>query len=383
MKSTKRLITTESVSYGHPDKIADQISDAILDAYISNDKFSKVAVETMIKDNVVVLGGEVTSNAVVNIDNVVKGVIEKIPFSEEHNLLPEKINIINLIGKQSQEISSAVFKHDGEIGAGDQGMMLGYACNETPNYMPLGMYLAKTIINGVVAFSPNVGPDMKTQVTIEENLDNNKKRVNAILVSTMHSKELEINQLREQLKEYILSNKCAIDENIFKLIDKDTNIFINPAGAWHLGGPVSDCGITGRKIAVDQYGSYCPVGGGAFSGKDCTKSDRSASYLARYIAKNIVASGIYNECIVELAYMIGCPQPVSLRIDGKGNNDVDNDKLVKIVQEIFPMTPSQIIEKFDMRKPIYYNLALHGHFGTVANWEVLDKIQILRQMIGM
>lgn len=380
----KKLISTECVSYGHPDKMADQISDAILDAYVKVDPSAKVAVETMIKDNVVVLGGEVSckDGNTINISEVVRDVMCTFPFSAEHNLSADNIKIINLIGRQSPEINGAVFKCDGEIGAGDQGLMLGYASNDTPNYMPLGMYLARRIVESVVEID-GLGPDAKSQITIEEDEIGNK-RVHTILISTMQSRDITLNMLKHRISESVLSNKSnQIDEKIFKLIDDKTIIHINPAGEWNVGGPVSDCGITGRKIVVDQYGPYCAVGGGAFSSKDASKSDRSAAYLARYIAKNIVAAGIYNNCTVELAYAISMPKPISIRIDGGCKNDVDNEKLTNIVKEIFPMTPNQIIKKFDMRRPIYFELARFGHFGIIdenRKWEELDMVDKLKEM---
>ena len=381
----KKLITSESVSYGHPDKMADQISDALLDEYLAGDPQSKVGIETLIKDNIVVLGGEVTSRANVNVEDVIKRVLNDIPFSKEHNLSTSNIKVINLLGKQSPEINSGVWKADGEIGAGDQGLMFGYATKTTPNYMPVGIYLAKKIVEGVVKL-PGLGPDAKSQVTMEIDKYGNE-RVHTILVSTMHSSVIGLSEVQVLIANDILQNNYGVDDKIFDMI-KGTDILINPAGSWHIGGPVSDCGVTGRKIVVDQYGPYCPVGGGAFSGKDPSKVDRSAAYLARYIAKNIVAAGILSECTVELAYMIGIPEPVSIRVEGKrssGYVEVLDEDFVREIMRIFPMTPKQIIKKFSLDTPIYYELAKNGHFGFnppfIRGWEALDKVKELNKYV--
>lgn len=377
----KRLITTESVSYGHPDKIADQISDALLDAYLLDDPNSKAGIETLIKDNIVVIGGEVKSLAEIDTDKIIKKVIGSIVFTPEHHLNPENIKIINLLGKQSPEINLAVVKTDGEIGAGDQGLMFGYACSDTPNMMPMGMYLAKIIVDGVVDLN-GLGPDAKSQVTMEVD-ENGNQLVHTILVSTMHRDYMPLREVQETIKHALLSNHFLIDELNFALITDKTKIYINPAGSWHIGGPVSDCGLTGRKIVVDQYGPYCPVGGGCLHGKDGSKTDRSAAYLARYIAKNIVGAKILKECQVELAYMIGSTMPVSIRIEGVsyGNKWVVLDEdFIEAVMKIFPMTPREIITAFNLTKPIFYDLARYGNFGISSinrRWEELDKVDEL------
>ena len=374
----KKLITTECVSYGHPDKIADQISDALLDAYIIEDKNSKVAIETMVKDNVVVLGGEVMSNGHIDIEKVVKQVVKEIGFTKEQGFYYEDINIINLIGKQSIQINKAVVQENEEVGAGDQGFMVGFATNEAPNYMPIGMYIARILAEHFV-INPHFGPDLKTQVTVEEDTETGVKRIHSILVSTMQ-KNIFLDEAKRCITQQIKENDIKLSKEIFSLIDEDTNIFVNPAGKWTIGGPVADCGVTGRKIVVDQYGPYCPVGGGAMSGKDFSKVDRSGAYLCRYIAKNIVASGFGNDCKVEIAYMIGVAEPVSINIEIEGKPAEQN--LVDLIKEIFPMTPKQIIEHFDLRKPIYLETAKHGHFGINSNsrsWEKLDMIEKLKQ----
>ncbi len=369
----KRLITSESVSIGHPDKVADQISDAILDAYLEKDPDSKVAVETMVKDNCVVLGGEVLSHHIINYDEVVKNTIKQIGYSNpDHGFYYKNITIINLIGKQSPEINSAVVNSDAEfLGAGDQGFMTGYATNETENYMPLGVYISKKLVEYVYHI-PGLGPDVKSQVTME--YSDNKKRVHTILVSTMHNKMTSVDKVRGLIKNSIKSNFIGLGSDIFNLIDTDTQIMVNPAGSWNIGGPVSDCGVTGRKIVVDQYGPYNPVGGGAFSGKDPSKVDRSGAYLARYIAKNIVGSGMADKCSVEISYIIGVENPSSLNINTFGK--CDDNELVKVVMEKFPLKPSDVIKHFNLKSPIYLESS-KSHFGNdQMPWEKLDMVNV-------
>lgn len=375
-----RLITNESVSFGHPDKIADQISDAILDAILSVDKDAKVAVEAMVKDNCVILGGEVTAFATVDYNEIVREVVKIAGYNNpEHGFYWKNLTIINFIGKQSREINDAVELND-EIGAGDQGFMTGYATNETDTYMPIGCYISKKIVDFVTIDYSGFGPDAKTQVTIEEN-DKKEIRVHTILVSTMHDIDISLDDVRKFIKNSILNNNIELPENIFNLIDENTNIVVNPAGSWHVGGPVSDCGVTGRKIVVDQYGPYCPVGGGAYSGKDGTKVDRSGSYLCRYIAKNIVAAGIARKCKVEIAYMIGVKEPASLNIDTFGDY-INDEKLTNLVKTIFPLTPKQIINHFGLNQPIYFDLAHNGHYGrNHLPWEKLDMVDKLKNLI--
>ena len=369
----KRLITSESVSKGHPDKVADQISDAILDAYLEVDPKSKVAVETMVKDNAVILGGEVKSNGQINVDKTIRDVVKSIGYTDAfHGFHYKTLTIINLIGKQSNEINRAV-ELDTEVTAGDQGFMTGFATNETPNFMPLGMYISKKIVDHV-SKQFGLGPDAKSQVTIEES--ESGKRIHTILVSTMHLATIQLSVLRERVRKIITSNDMELSEDIFSLIDENTNIVVNPAGTWNTGGPVSDCGLTGRKIVVDQYGPYCPVGGGAFSGKDSSKCDRSGAYLARYIAKNIVASGIANKCKVEIAYMIGVAKPTSLNIDTFGDFR-DDELLSHIIMDIFPMTPQETIDHFKLTRPIFSETA-QGHFGNPdMSWEKTDLADMI------
>lgn len=358
-----RLITTESVSKGHPDKVADQISDAVLDAILAQDPDAKVAVETMVKDNCVVLGGEVVTTAVVDYDKAVRDTIKEIGYTDaDHGFFYKTVTIINMIGKQSPEIHGAVVSQE-EIGAGDQGFMVGYATNETDSYMPVGMYIAKKVVDAVLD-ECELGPDAKSQVTME--VGDGKQRVHTILVSTMHP-GVSLDQVKEMVTDMVLSMDLP-------MMDDDTNIVINPAGSWNVGGPVSDCGLTGRKIVVDQYGPYCPIGGGAYSGKDGTKVDRSGAYLARYIAKNVVAAGIADKCKVEIAYMIGVSEPASLNIDTFGQlSPEDDSRLTAAVREVCKMTPKAIIDMFGLKRPIYKDTARNGHYGrNDLPWESLD-----------
>lgn len=377
----KRLITTESVSIGHPDKVADQISDAILDAYLLEDPNSKVAVETMVKDNCVVLGGEISSKIRIDYEKIVKNTIKEIGYTDpDHGFYYKNVTLINLIGIQSPEINSAVIKNTEEnLGAGDQGFMTGYATSETETYMPIGMNISKKLVDYVYSKSNLFGPDIKAQTTIEYGEISN--RIDTLLVSTMHKKDVTLEEVREHIDHAIRKNLIGLTPEVFKLIDDKTNIVINPAGSWNVGGPVSDCGVTGRKIVVDQYGPYCAVGGGAFSGKDPSKVDRSGAYLARYIAKNIVASGISDKCSVEIAYMIGIDKPASLNINTYGNSD--DEFLVNVVMKNFPTTPSEIINHFNLRTPIYKESA-KCHFGNdTMPWEKLDKVEILKSEISL
>lgn len=371
----KRLVTSESVSIGHPDKVADQISDAILDSYLEKDPDSKVAVETMVKDNCVVLGGEVSSIQTISYEDVIKDTIKQIGYiNPDHGFYYNNITVINLIGKQSPEINSAVVKTDKEfLGAGDQGFMTGYATNETDNFMPIGVHISKKLVDYFYKIDV-LGPDIKSQITME--YSDNKSRVHSILVSTMHSKIISLDTVRELIKYSIKSNVVGLNEKIFNLIDSNTDIIVNPAGSWNIGGPVSDCGVTGRKIVVDQYGPYNPVGGGAFSGKDPSKVDRSGSYLARYIAKNIVASGIADKCSVEISYIIGVENPSSLNINTFGK--CNDGELVKIIMEKFPLSPSNIIKHFNLKSPIYLESS-KSHFGNdIMPWEKLDMVDVFK-----
>lgn len=398
MRSTN-IITSEFVSYGHPDKVADQISDALLDAYIEEDKNTRAGIETMIKDNVVVLGGEVKTNAHIDVEDVVRSAIDNVKYPSSHNLRGEDIKIINLIGKQSLEISKGVDKGLEEcsnIGAGDQGFVVGMASNETNEYLPLGVYVARQIcqtITHLVGF----GPDIKTQVTVDYNGE--KPRITTILVSTMHREAVTLGDVRKKIKDGILSNNIAaltvMNQTIYNeyIKDNDICILVNPNGSWNVGGPISDCGVTGRKIVVDQYGGYCKVGGGAYSGKDLSKVDRSASYMCRYLAKNIVDAGLADTAKIELSYIIGRPNPcaINIELEGERKSDVIVDMANQIkmfINKRVDLTPSGIIRRFFPNgvKPIFYNTARNGHYGFNGDnefypWEKTDISSALREYI--
>lgn len=367
----KKTITSECVSFGHPDKIADQISDLILDAYLRKDPDVRAGIEVMVKDNIVVLGGEVSSNELINYEQVVRPLFATFRFSKEHYLEPNQIKIINFIGKQSPEIHNGVDKGD-NIGAGDQGFMVGYASSETPTYMPLGVYIAKVICDYISSFHSKFGPDTKTQVVVE--YEDNKASIKSILVSTMNQIPLE--NTRKLIHNMIRYNMVNLDDNIYNeyIKDKNFSIIVNPCGAWTIGGPIADCGVTGRKLVVDQYGGYCNIGGGALSGKDMTKVDRSGAYMARYLAKNIVASGICHNAKVELSYGIGISEPLSINVE----IDINKHLVPKIIQWInnnIDLSPKGIIKRFDGAYPRNYYLARHGHYGVDVSKDMsLEKI---------
>lgn len=378
-RNMRKIIASEYVSKGHPDKMADQVSDAILDECLRQDPNTRAGIEVLIKDNTIVLGGEVTTNANVDYDGIAKDVIDSLHFPESHDLRRENIKVVNLIGKQSQEISSGVDQSEDVIGAGDQGFCVGFASNETDVFMPLGIYLAKKICTYVASRSDlTLGPDTKTQVIVEYDEGGNAVCLKSILVSTMHQNQLE--DVREQVAAFILTNAMGAEESLFDryIKGKADIICVNPCGAWHIGGPVSDCGVTGRKIVVDQFGGYANVGGGNLHGKDMTKVDRSAAYMARYIAKNIVAAGLAATAKVELSYMIGVPEPSSINIE-LTKPHVDAEKLKAWLKEHVSCTPKAIIERFEGTRPKYYNTAINGHYGVNDNderypWERLDLV---------
>lgn len=359
----KRTIVSECVTNGHPDKIADRIADNILNEFNKVDKNVRAGIEVMVKDNIVILGGEISSTGTVDYDAIVRDVYSDLNFPVNHGLTPDNIKIINLIGKQSPEIHNGV---DGgnDIGAGDQGFVCGYATNETPAYLGLGHYIAKCICRFIEgrAF---IGPDAKSQVIVEYDEFGNA-HLKSILVSTMHYDALEnLEDLRAHIEECIKKNRVGIDKNIFeKYINQHGwELDINPCGSWHIGGPVSDCGVTGRKIVVDQYGGYCKVGGGALVGKDMTKVDRSAAYMSRYLAKNIVASGICDCAKVELSYMIGVPEPSSVYVWMNRNREFE-DRVVDIIKKKVKLTPGGIIKCFGVDNGRYSFIGKYGHYGV-------------------
>ena len=381
------LITSEYVSYGHPDKVADQISDAILDEYLSKDRNARCGIETLIKDNVVVLGGEVNSVATVDHAAIARTIVDGIGYPYTHNLNKKSIKVIDLIGQQSPEIHEGVDRSDGEIGAGDQGFVVGFATDETEEMLPLGVYIAKKICQYVAGLTEcGYGPDVKTQVIVEYNEEKKAERIHSILVSTMHDEQKGVTGVRDNVERWIRTNEVELDKAIFDAyITNDTPINVNPLGDWHVGGPISDCGVTGRKIVVDQYGGYCNVGGGGWSGKDMTKVDRSAAYMARYIAKNIVATRLVSTAKVEIAYTIGEVQPtaVNITLTGKQASTELENAVKEWIMGNISLTPAGIMEMFE--EPVYYAFySRNGHYGyTPADkfcppWEFTDWHRVLK-----
>ena len=393
-KNTNRVFTSESVTEGHPDKMCDQISDAVLDALLEQDKMSRVACECTTTTGMVMVMGEITTEAYADIPSIVRKTVAEIGYTNpEFGFDSSTCAVLTSIHEQSADIAMGVDRsyecREGEkdacdlddTGAGDQGMMFGFACDETPELMPapisyahkLSRRLAEVRKSGELTW---LRPDGKSQVTIEYGPDGKVLRIPAIVVSTQHSADIDIKELREGIMETVI--KPVIPAN---LIDADTKYFINPTGRFVIGGPVGDSGLTGRKIIVDTYGGYACHGGGAFSGKDPTKVDRSACYMARYIAKNIVAAGLAKRCQIELAYAIGVARPVSVLVDTQGTGTVSDERLSEIVTEAFDMRPAKIIQKLDLRRPIYRQTAAYGHFGRTdidLPWEHLDMVDELR-----
>lgn len=389
MKNQRYLFTSESVTEGHPDKVADQISDSILDALLTQDKNSRVACETMVTTGLAIVAGEITTNAVVAYPDIIRSAIRDIGYNHHSMGFDwETCGVMVSIDKQSPDISQGVTEGQGlfkEQGAGDQGLMFGFACNETEELMPspivyahrLTDRLAEVRKSGELTF---LRPDGKSQVTVE--YDGGKPaRIDTVVVSTQHKPDVTHEELRDAVIDKVV--KPSLPGN---LLDGKTRFLINPTGRFVLGGPHADCGLTGRKIIVDTYGGHGSHGGGAFSGKDPSKVDRSASYMARYIAKNVVASGAVDRCEVQIAYAIGYPEPVSVMINGFGTAKVDHDKLTAAVREIFPMRPAAIIKHLDLLRPIYKKTASGGHFGRKEadfTWERTDKAQDLRRLLGL
>jgi S-adenosylmethionine synthetase len=370
------LFTSESVTEGHPDKIADNISDAILDAIIGQDPTARVACETLVTTGLAVVAGEITTSATVNYKQIIRDTINEIGYSDaSYGYDANTCSVIDAIGTQSPDISQGVDTG----GAGDQGLMFGYACNETPELMPMPIQLAHNLTRRLSEARrsgeiPYLRPDGKSQVTVEYR-DGRPFRVDAVVISTQTA-DVDIEEIRKDILEKVI--KPTIPGT---LLDENTKYHINPTGRFVIGGPMGDAGVTGRKIIVDTYGGYAPHGGGAFSGKDPTKVDRSAAYVARYIAKNIVAAGLADKCTVQLAYAIGVAEPVSVLVDTEGTGTIDDNRLADIVRENFELTPKGIIESLDLRRPIYKQTARFGHFGRSNDefsWEKTDKAEALR-----
>jgi len=381
------LFTSESVTEGHPDKISDQISDAVLDAILAQDPRGRVACETLVTTGLVFLSGEVTTTAVIDPQEIARNTVKRIGYtSDDMGFDYKTCSVLTAIGKQSPDISQGVTEGQGmfkEQGAGDQGIMFGYASDETPEFMPatlafshrLTKRLADCRKEGVLGF---LRPDGKSQVTIQYE-NGAMKRVEAVVVSTQHSPDVSYEELKTAITEEVIHKAIPA-----KLLDNKTKLYINPTGRFVTGGPMGDCGLTGRKIIVDTYGGHGAHGGGAFSGKDPSKVDRSASYMARYVAKNIVAAGLAKRCLVQLAYAIGVAEPVSLFIEDFGTGTSDNNKLVGAVREVFGLKPAEIIKSLDLLRPIYEETAAYGHFGRNSakgfTWEKLDRVEDLKNL---
>jgi len=383
------LFTSESVSEGHPDKVADQISDAILDAILAKDKYARVACESLVTTGLALIAGEITTSAWVDMPRIVRETIRDIGYnSSEMGFDWQSCAVMTTIDKQSSDIAQGVNEGSGldlDQGAGDQGLMFGYACNETPVLMPMPITYAHALMQrqammrkaGVLSW---LRPDAKSQVTIEYE-DNAPKRIEAVVLSTQHSAEVSYETLQEGVMEEIIKPVLPA-----AMLDNHTKFFINPTGRFVIGGPVGDCGVTGRKIIVDSYGGRGSHGGGALSGKDPSKVDRSSSYMGRYVAKNIVAAGLASEVEVQVAYAIGISKPVSINVKTFGTGKIAEERLVQIVDEVFDLRPKAIIQQLDLLRPIYRKTAVYGHFGRELpefSWERTDKAEALRNAAGL
>jgi S-adenosylmethionine synthetase len=372
------FFTSESVSEGHPDKICDQVSDAVLDAMLTGDPFSRVACECFATTGMILVGGEITTNTYVDLQEVVRGVIRNIGYTEPNlRFDAESVAVINTINHQSVDIKMGV-----DVGgAGDQGMMFGYATKETPELMPAPIMFAHQLMKKLADIRKNTNlmpylkPDSKSQVTVEYNENDEIERIDTIVISTQHDSVISQSKIKQDVIDILIKQVIPAE-----LIDNNTKIYVNPTGRFEIGGPHGDTGLTGRKIIVDTYGGKAPHGGGAFSGKDPTKVDRSGAYAARHLAKNIVASGLADECLIQLSYAIGISQPVSVYTQTKNLKNINNTELSKFILNNIDLTPKGIIDRFDLRKPIYFKTASYGHFGrNEFPWEQLDLVDLFRQ----
>ncbi|MBX3412199.1 MAG: methionine adenosyltransferase [Pirellulales bacterium] len=389
MASGKYLFTSESVSMGHPDKLADQISDGILDALLAQDPTSRVACETMVTTGIAIIAGEITTKAVIDYQDVVRKVINEVGYDDdEMGICGKTCAVMVALDRQSPDIAQGVNSDDTagkDIGAGDQGLMFGFASNDTPELMPLPIALSHRILNRLTEARQKkevnwLRPDSKSQVTVEYDGDT-PVRIDTVVVSTQHAPDVSNEEIRKYIIEKIIKPSLPAE-----LVTKDIKYHINPTGRFVVGGPHGDCGLTGRKIIVDTYGGWGRHGGGAFSGKDPTKVDRSAAYMARHVAKNVVAAGLADRCEVQLAYAIGVSEPVSVHVDTFGSGRIEDSRICEIIREVFPLTPSGIIQYLDLRRPIFRKTAAGGHFGRSEpefTWEKTDKADKLAEAAGL